>query len=85
METLLELEGVGIPTASTLLHFAEPDRYPILDVRALEALGRKGRTVYPVSFWLDYLGACRRLARQHQVSVRKLDKALWQWSKEQSS
>ena len=39
MEALIVLEGVGVPTASTLLHFAFPDDYPILDVRALESLG----------------------------------------------
>ena len=53
---LLELEGVGVPTASTLLYFAFPDDYPILDVRALESLGVKPRSQYPVSFWLEYLG-----------------------------
>ena len=82
VEALTSLRGVGIPTASALLHFAFPDDYPIVDVRALASLGRRGRTVYPVSFWLDYLSACRALAREHRVSIRTLDKALWQHSKE---
>jgi hypothetical protein len=82
IEVLTSLRGVGIPTASALLHFAFPDDYPILDVRALASLGRRGRTVYPVSFWLEYLSACRALAREHGVSIRTLDKALWQHSKE---
>jgi hypothetical protein len=81
---LLELQGVGVPTASTLLYFAFPDDYPILDVRALESLGVKPRSVYPVSFWLEYLKACRDLARRHGVSLRTLDQALWQHSKEQA-
>lgn len=81
-EALTSLRGVGIPTASALLHFAFPEDYPILDVRALESLGRKSRTVYPVSYWLEYLSACRALAREHRVSIRTLDKALWQSSKE---
>jgi hypothetical protein len=81
---LLELEGVGAPTASTLLYAAFPDDYPILDVRALESLGVKSRSTYPVSFWLAYLEVCRALARNHGVSVRTLDKALWQHSKERS-
>ena len=81
---LLELEGVGVPTASTLLYFAFPDDYPILDIRALESLGVKPRSTYPVSFWLEYLGACRELARRAGVSLRTLDKALWQYSKELS-
>jgi hypothetical protein len=82
---LLELEGVGIPTASTLLYFAYPDDYPILDVRALESLGVKSRSSYPVSFWLAYLDACRALARANRVALRTLDKALWQRSKELSA
>jgi hypothetical protein len=79
---LLELIGVGVPTASTLLYFAFPDDYPILDVRALQSLGVRSRSTYPVAFWLAYLEACRRLARQGGVSLRTLDMALWQHSKE---
>jgi len=81
---LLELSGVGVPTASTLLYVAFPDDYPILDVRALESLGVKPRSSYPVSFWLAYLDACRTLAARHGVSLRTLDKALWERSKELS-
>ncbi len=83
MEALLALQGVGVPTASTLLWVAFPADYPILDVRALHALGHKPRGTYPTSYWLAYLAACRALAAQHGVSLRTLDKALWQWSKEQ--
>lgn len=82
ISALLELAGVGVPTGSTLLYFVYPEDYPILDVRALESLGVKPRSVYPVSFWLDYLSACRTLARRAGVSIRTLDKALWQHSKE---
>ena len=84
MTALLELDGVGVPTASTLLYCAFPDHYPILDVRALESLGVRPRSQYPLSFWLGYLGACRELAQQAGVSLRTLDKALWQHSKERS-
>ncbi len=84
IEALLELEGVGVPTASTLLHFAFPDDYPILDIRALESLGVTPRSSYPVSFWLIYLDTCRDLADRHGVPIRTLDKALWQYSKERS-
>ena len=79
---MLELHGVGAPTASTLLYVAFPDDYPILDVRALESLGVTNRSSYPISFWLEYLEACRTLARRNGVSIRTLDKALWQFSKE---
>jgi hypothetical protein len=85
MEALLELTGVGVPTASTVLFFAFPDDYPILDVRALESLGVKPRSQYPISFWLGYLETCRDLAFRHEVHIRTLDKALWQHSRERTT
>lgn len=85
MESLLQLNGVGVPTASTLLYFAFPLDYPILDVRALASLGVKPRSQYPVGFWLAYLDACRALAARCGVTLRELDKALWQYSKESAT
>lgn len=82
MQALLALKGVGVPTASTLLYTAYPADYPILDMRAVESLGVKPRSQYPVAFWLEYLTACREIAHRSQVSIRTLDKALWQHSKE---
>jgi len=84
MDALTSLRGVGVPTASALLFAVEPERYPILDRRALESLGRRPRGIYPVSFWLRYLDACRALAAEHRVAQRTLDKALWQHSYERT-
>jgi hypothetical protein len=81
---LCSLEGVGVPIASALLFFAFPEDYPILDRRALESLGVAARTQYSRAFWLEYLAACRKLARQHGAPIRVLDKALWQHSKERA-
>jgi hypothetical protein len=80
---LTALDGVGVPVASALLHFAFPDAFPILDFRALESLGDKTRrTHYSPRFWADYVERCRRLAEAAGVSIRDLDKALWQDSRE---
>jgi hypothetical protein len=79
---LLALAGVGLPTASVLLHFAFPEALPILDVRALESLGVKGHPSHTPALWTDYVDTCRELAATHGVSLRTLDKALWQYSKE---
>jgi hypothetical protein len=84
MNALLGLAGVGVPTASVLLYTVFPEDYPILDVRALESLGAKPRSQYPIRFWLKYLSACRQLARRYGVGIRTLDKALWEHSKERA-
>lgn len=80
----MALSGVGLPTASVLLHFAFPEALPILDVRALESLGIRGRSSYTPAFWSAYVTACREIAARHGVSLRTLDKALWQYSKERA-
>ena len=80
---LLPLRGVGWPVASTLLYFAHRDPYPILDFRALWSLGvDKPPFVFDFAFWWGYVSACRRIAAQASVTVRELDRALWQFSKE---
>lgn len=77
------LEGVAMPTASVLLHLAHRDRYPILDFRALWSLGvSEVLPVWTFAFWHAYTAECRRLAAAADVSMRVLDRALWQYSKE---
>jgi len=80
---LMILRGVSWPVASVLLHFGHPDRYPILDFRAIESLGVKQPSQYTFEFWWAYVQACRQLADKHGVDMRTLDRALWRWSKEQ--
>jgi len=93
------LHGVSDGVASGLLIFPFPDRHTVIDfraARALEALHRDGqladellwRPPQPDSLSVPpyplYLDACRRLARHVDVSLRDLDRALWQWHKETS-
>ncbi|HEX3720413.1 MAG TPA: hypothetical protein VH595_20885 [Verrucomicrobiae bacterium] len=75
------LAGVKWPTASVFLHFAFPERYPILDYRALWSLQEKAPSQYTFSFWKEYTELCRSLAAQAKVTMRTLDKALWTFSK----
>jgi len=80
---LMVLEGVGLPTASVILHFCHRDPYPILDYRALWSLGvYSPPSAYRFSFWWAYVEACRCLCRQAKASMRSVDRALWQYSKE---
>lgn len=83
MDALRSLRGVGWPTASVLLHLAYPERYPILDVRALQALGVRPPAAYNFRFWDGYRQASVSMAREAGVDGRSFDRGLWQWSKEQ--
>ena len=82
VEVLTLLQGVNWPTASVILHFVHPDPYPILDVRALWSVGFSRPPAYNFEFWTEYVAFTRREARRLEVSMRELDRALWQYSKE---
>ena len=82
IEALTLLEGVSWPTASVLLHFAHAERYPILDFRALESLGIPMPNDYDFRFWKNYVETCREVASKAGVTMRTLDRALWQHSSE---
>ncbi len=88
---LTELRGIGVPVASAILTAIFPDRYTVIDFRALEALGHEPGGV---EFYEEYLTFCRdlaaRLAQRGVIHsqenypaptvLRALDRALWQWS-----
>jgi len=83
IETLDRLHGVGVPMASAILTTINPEKYTVIDVRALQSLG-VNKWDGTASYYLDYLRECSALAFKHKVSLRTLDRALWQWSKENS-
>ena len=82
IEVLTLLNGVQWPTASVILHFFHRSRYPIIDFRALWTVSMEVPDQYSFDYWWQYLGYCRALAKKSKLSMRELDQALWQFSKE---
>ena len=83
IEVLTLLDGVRLPTASVLLHFCGRDPYPILDFRALWSLSCDvSAKNYDFTLWQSYCDFTRALAVDAGVSMRVLDRALWQYSKD---
>lgn len=85
IEVLQVLHGVSYPTASVILHFFHRDPYPILDFRALWSLGIRQPSQYTFDFWWDYVERCRELHQEARrlfpkLTMRDLDRALWQYS-----
>ncbi len=83
--SLLALNGVSFPVASAMLHFAFPDRYPILDFRVLWSLGWKQPKSYTFKFWNRYCSRIRRIAQRFNLPIRTAEKALWQYSRDHQS
>ncbi len=79
---LRALYGLDWAVASVILHLMRRDRYPILDFRALWSIGTEEPPTYTFRFWWAYTQYCGTLAKRAGVSMRTLDRALWQYSKE---
>jgi hypothetical protein len=68
--------------ASAILTAIDQNRHTIIDWRALHALGVPDWPI-DVNFYLKrYYPECSRIAQQTGLSLRTVDRALWQWSAE---
>lgn len=76
------LEGVSWPMASVILLSWHCDPYPVLDYRELWSRGLDVPPAYIFKSWWKYTEFCRRLAKECSLSMRRLDRALWQFSSE---
>lgn len=85
IEVLTLLSGVSLATASVLLHFCAPDPYPILDQHSLWSLQATPPRKFDFDFWWQYVLVTRKLAKQARVDMRTLDRALWQYARENQS
>jgi len=80
IESLDSLRGVGYPMASTILHFAFPEKYPIVDFRVLYSLwGLKPPIRYDFKLWERYCNKIRAIAKKYHLPMRMVDKALWKY------
>ena len=78
---LTKFRGVEVPTASAMLANIYPDRFTVIDTLSLRALGVENPQI---AFYRSYNDACLSLAKRFGVSVRTLDRALWEWGKTHS-
>ncbi len=81
IEVLKVLNGVKWAIASAILHHFHTESYPILDVRALSSVNANPSN-YTFDFWWSYVEFCRGIADRAGCTMRTLDRALWQYSKD---
>ena len=80
IEVLTLLDGVDWPTASAILHLFDKNKYPLLDFRALWSISIENYK-YNFKFWWDYVLFTRKISEKNNIDMRTLDRALWQYSK----
>jgi len=82
LSAMVRLRGVALRTASAILHWMRPERYPILDFRVIAALGEPEPRSYEDShLYTSVADRIRHVAEQHSLDLRTVDRALWSWDK----
>jgi thermostable 8-oxoguanine DNA glycosylase len=81
---LESLNGIGLPLASAILTAIFPEQFTVIDIIALRALGAPEKTSLSMPLYLSYLTFCSEQARRIGISLRDMDRALWQWRHERS-
>ncbi len=90
LHILRVIDGVGVPVASTILHFLQPDGFAIFDVRVRTSLKQAGlwdRATADSSTqaWIAFNSLMKQLATSAGTDLRTLDKALWQYNAQRVS
>lgn len=89
LELLTQMGGTGTVVASAFLLFLDPTEYTVIDKRGVKTLQRVGYlheidpTGVSIEDYLPYLECCRSLSNEYDVSLRKLDRAIWTMDKRQ--
>lgn len=83
---LMELDGVGIPMASAILSVTDPQKYPVIDIRTMQALKNMRLINYKtitINSWLKYLEVIEELKKKFKRPAREIDKALFAYHRMQ--
>ncbi|ARV08250.1 hypothetical protein BTO05_00830 [Winogradskyella sp. PC-19] len=85
---LTALKGVNYPSASAILMFKNPEYFPVLDIRVWKQLYKNNLVSvnprgigFTLDQWISYIKIIRSLAKQNSMSVREVEKKLFDYDK----
>ena len=81
IKKLLELNGVAIPIASTILAMKFPNRYAIIDRIVITQLGKKEwlkNYMADTKIYKSYLLLIRELAKKNNMNLRDYERSLFE-------
>ncbi|MEM2374309.1 MAG: hypothetical protein QXI11_07695 [Thermoproteota archaeon] len=84
LQILDELYGIGIPIASTILHFIYPSTFPIMDVRVTEVLHHFGYLKAKTrsrSNYVEFRRIILSMSQCFRCTLREIDRALFAYHK----
>ena len=81
---LCTLRGVGVPVASTVLSFAYPEEYAVIDFRSWRQVFPDRKPTFSIRDYRDYMRKIRRLARELDWTAQETDWAINEIDKQAS-
>ena len=86
---LIGQKGIGLPMASTILRFLNPDRFQIIDQRAFRVIyGRRLITPKPkeeqANLYLEYLDKLKQICKENSIPYLKADRILYYIDREEN-
>lgn len=85
LKVLDDLYGIGVPFASTILHFIYPDEFPIMDIRTVEVLYAGGyikSKVRDAQRYPNFKTTIFSIQKKYPVwTLRQIDRALFAFHK----
>ncbi len=86
IEHLMEIKGVGISLASCILTFFDPKNYAVYDIHIWrELFGKEPKDLFvKVENYLKLLEELREIAKENNVDVRVVEKALFKKNYDES-
>jgi len=85
---LTALNGVNYPSASAILMFCDPTKYPVIDIRVWKQLHKnqfvienpKGQN-FNLKQWAKYLEVIREISQKLDITPRQVEKRLFDYDK----
>ena len=86
LNSLLEINGIRLPMASTILRFRNPNIYQILDQRVFRVIFGKdykhsAKIERTVDTYFEYLAKLKNVCDEHKLSFKMVDRTLYELDK----
>ncbi len=82
LDEMLKQKGIRLPMASTILHFYNPNVFPIIDQRSYRELFNKKLNLNANSeIYLLYLQRCKNICERYKIPIKLIDIVLYQLDK----
>ena len=86
VDSLQMLHGIGSALASTILTFYHPKEYGVFDIHIWrEMFGKEPENLFTTQNYLKLLTELRRIANNHGLNVRAVEKALFKKNIDEAS